>query len=83
MQVMADGTVNYYLKYRAPNRKQRFHCIGPATLISCPAARNRAEEILAAAKHGQDIIGEQRAESFEPGGRPSEEAPGAAQAAAD
>jgi hypothetical protein len=63
---MADGTVNYYLKYRAPNRKQRFHCIGPATLISCPAARNRAEEILAAAKLGRDIIGEQRAESFEP-----------------
>lgn len=66
VRILADGTVSYYLKYRTPTRKQRWHCIGPASLLACGAARARAEEILAAARLGRDLLGEQRVISVEP-----------------
>lgn len=61
VRVLADGSASYYVKFRIrPSRKQKKHCIGPASLLKADQARERAAEILAQAQLGRDILAEAR-----------------------
>lgn len=66
VRVLASGKASYYVKYRLPDGRSRKHCIGPTYPIKCDQARRRAEEIIAAARNGTDLIEEDSKRSESP-----------------
>ncbi len=60
VRVLANGKASYYVQYRTIDRKQRKHCIGPVGVLKAAQARARAEELIAAARLGRDVIGDAR-----------------------
>ena len=53
LRVLASGRKRYVVQYRAGRRSRRIS-LGPATVLTCEQARNRAITIIAATKNGED-----------------------------
>jgi len=54
-----NGTRSWLVRFRLPRRPQRAHVLGPYPGISLKAARQRAADIVAAAKRGVDLPAEE------------------------
>lgn len=57
VRILSGGRAGYYVKYRV-NGRVRKHRIGPVPPFTAYLARKRAEEILAAARLGRDLVEE-------------------------
>ena len=53
LRVLASGRKRYVVQYRAGRRSRRIS-LGPAAVLTCEQARNRAITIIAATKNGED-----------------------------
>src|SRR5437879_9429341 len=53
LRVLPSGRKRYIIQYRAGRRSRRVS-LGPATVLTCEQARNRAITIIAATKNGED-----------------------------
>ena len=53
LRILPSGRKSYVVQYRAGRRSRRM-TLGPSTVLTCTQARNRAIEIIAAARNGED-----------------------------
>ena len=53
LRILPRGRKSYVVQYRAGRRSRRI-TLGPNTVLTCTQARNRAIEIIAAARNGED-----------------------------
>ena len=60
LRVLPSGRKGYVVQYRAGRRSRRIS-LGPATVLTCEQARNRAISIVAAARNGEDPAAERDA----------------------
>src|SRR3954467_9608417 len=61
LRVLSRGRKRYIVQYRAGRRSRRIS-LGPATVLTCEQARNRAITIIAATKNGEDPAARRDAE---------------------